>query len=159
MNSTNCMRRLAHGQGSQDLMPCVFAGYAISASLLEGVLSDANGPLVSYPSNLFEASFVDCQSVCHTASPCLLCTRIAVLAKKLSTCGPWHSSMYCLFAHSSLRPMPVEPSNYNVMLLDILCVPEPAARQGIRACIVVMPFPLRLCHSMTLKECATSCCL
>ncbi|KAK9833700.1 hypothetical protein WJX74_003155 [Apatococcus lobatus] len=31
-------------------------GYVISASLLEGVLSDSNGPLVSYPSNLFAAT-------------------------------------------------------------------------------------------------------
>ena len=38
------------------------AGYAISASLLEGVLSDGKGPLVSYPSSLFVVSSVSRQA-------------------------------------------------------------------------------------------------
>lgn len=52
--STLCQCIGRPGQPWCDALLCS-AGYAISASLLEGVLSDGNGPLVSYPSTLFAA--------------------------------------------------------------------------------------------------------
>ena len=85
------------------------AGYAISASLLEGVLSDGKGPLVSYPSSLFVVSPVRLQAAAELqASP--LPAGLVKLTKMIQQCGikgivkhgPVSFRPACTHAHSAL---------------------------------------------------------